>query len=580
MKYVLGYLKPYLNKIYLGLTVKSGATIVELFLPFLLAHVIDNVIPLANVGFVIVYGLLMLATAFGAYIGNIIANRIAARVSTDAIKDLRDASYTKILSFSNKTVDHFTIPSLISRMTSDTYHVYRMFNVIQRIGIRAPILLFGSLLMMLFIDTFLALILIGLLPFISMAVYFVSKRGIPYYDRLQKALDVMVRVVRENIAGIRIIKSLAKEDNEKDKYAAINQNVSYREKKAGLIVATLNPIMNLLLNLGLVVIMYVGAQRVILGASQTGSILAFLSYFTLILNSFLALNRIFLLMSRAGASASRITMILETDDHLELIEPSKSLSDYHIEFDQVNFSYNQKSYDLKNISFKIKHNTSFGIIGATGSGKTTIAQLLMRMYEIDQGSILINGQDIRSMDEQTLRKRFGVVFQNDALFSFSVFDNIAFGRHIDYESVVEAAHFAQANDFIEQLSHQYDEKVLRQGANFSGGQKQRMLIARALAQHPEIIILDDASSALDYQTDAKLRQAIKNSFHATAIMITQRVSSVMHADQILVLDHGEMVGLGTHSQLAKTCAPYQELMALQLGGDDYDYSTRTSESHG
>ncbi len=579
MKHVLGYLKPYLNKIYFGLAIKSGATIVELFLPFLLAYVIDVVIPLKDVGLVVIYGFLMLATALGAYVGNILANRLAARVSTDAIKDLRDEAYIKILSFSNRTVDEFTIPSLISRMTSDTYHVYRMFNVIQRIGIRAPILLLGSLLMMLFIDTFLALILIGLLPFISLAIYFVSKRGIPYYDRLQNALDVMVRIVRENISGIRIIKSLAKEDNEKDKYAQINQEVSYREKKAGLIVATLNPIMNLLLNLGLVLIMYVGAQRVILGVSQTGSILAFLSYFTLILNSFLALNRIFLLMSRAGASATRISKILETDDHLVLLEPSKSTSDYHIEFNQVNFSYNKTAYDLQDISFKIKHNTTFGIIGATGSGKSTIAQLLMRMYEIDEGSILINGQDIRSLEEQSLRQRFGVVFQNDALFSFSVFDNIAFGRHLDFESVVEAAEFAQAKDFIEQLSHQYDEKVLRQGANFSGGQKQRMLIARALAHHPEIIILDDASSSLDYQTDAQLRHAIKESFHATAIMITQRVSSVMHADQILVLDQGKMVGLGTHEQLATTCEPYQELMALQLGGDDIDYAKRPSECY-
>ena len=580
MKHVLSYLKPYLNRIYFGLAIKSGSTIIELFLPFLLAYVIDVVIPLKNVGLVVVYGFLMLATALGAYVGNILANRLAARVSTDAIKDLRDEAYIKILSFSNHTVDEFTIPSLISRMTSDTYHVYRMFNVIQRIGIRAPILLMGSLLMMLFIDTFLALILIGLLPFISLAIYFVSKRGIPYYDRLQNALDVMVRIVRENISGIRIIKSLAKEDNEKEKYEQINQEVSYREKKAGLIVATLNPIMNLLLNLGLVLIMYVGAQRVILGVSQTGSILAFLSYFTLILNSFLALNRIFLLMSRAGASATRISKILETDDHLVLLEPNKSTSDYHIEFNKVSFSYNKTAYDLQDISFKIKHNTTFGIIGATGSGKSTIAQLLMRMYEIDEGSILINGQDIRSLDEQSLRQRFGVVFQNDALFSFSVFENIAFGRHLDFESVVEAAEFAQANDFIEQLSHQYDEKVLRQGANFSGGQKQRMLIARALAQHPEIIILDDASSSLDYQTDAQLRQAIRESFHATAIMITQRVSSVMHADQILVLDQGRIVGLGTHEQLATSCEPYQELMVLQLGGDDHDYEKRTSECHG
>lgn len=567
MKKILRYLLPYKNSIIIGLSIKSFATIIELFLPFLLAKVIDDIIPLKRLDLVILYGVLMLLTALGAFVTNIISNRMAARISTNAIKDLRDDGYSKILSFSNKTVDEFTIPSLISRMTSDTYHVYRMFNVIQRIGIRAPILLIGSLFMMFLIDPNLAVVLIGILPVITIVVVTVSRRGVPYYDRLQTALDTMIRVVRENISGIRIIKSFAKEDDEKTRYHAINKDVSTKEKRAGLIVATLDPIMNLVLNLGLVLILYVGAQRVMSGVSQTGSILAFLSYFTLILNSFLALNRIFLLMSRAGASASRLSVILKTHDTVPLLEKKLVQSDYHIEFNNVSFSYNHTSYDIENISFKVKHNTTLGIIGATGSGKTTIAQLLMRMYEINQGEILINGQDIRSMDETSLRKRFGVVFQNDALFSYSVKENIAFGRQLNFDNIVEAAEFAQAHDFINELTDQYDEHVLRAGANFSGGQKQRMLIARALAEHPEIIILDDASSALDYKTDALLRQAIKESFHSTLIMITQRVSSIMHADQILMLDHGKVVGLGTHQELAKTCLPYQELMALQLGGD-------------
>lgn len=570
MKKILNYLSPYKNKIALGLSIKGFATIIELLLPFLLAKVIDDIIPLEQLNLVVVYGVLMLFTALGAFVTNIIANRMAARISTDAIRDLRDDAYSKILSFSNKTVDEFTIPSLISRMTSDTYHVYRMFNVIQRIGIRAPILLIGSLLLMFFIDASLALVLVGIMPIILLVIVFVSRRGVPFYDQLQTTLDTMVRIVRENISGIRIIKSFAKEDSEKERFQTINEEVSEKEKKAGLIVATLNPIMNLILNLGLLLILYVGANRVLAGVSQTGSIIAFLSYFTLILHSFLAMNRIFRLMSRAGASASRLSMVLETHDEIPLMESSLVKSDYHIEFNDVSFSYNGTSNDVSNISFKVKHNTTLGIIGATGSGKTTIAQLLMRMYEINQGEILINGQDIRSLDETSLRKRFGVVFQNDALFSYSVKENIAFGRELNFDNIVEAAEFAQAHDFINQLTDQYDEHVLRAGANFSGGQKQRMLIARALAENPEIIILDDASSALDYQTDAQLRQAIKESFHSTTIMITQRVSSVMHADQIVMLDHGKVVGLGTHDELAMTCEPYQELIALQLGGENHE----------
>jgi len=487
--------------------VKSGATIMELFLPWLLAYVIDTIIPTKNVSMVFLFGFYMLISSILALYGNITANRLAARISSDAIENLRNDSYAKIMSFSNRSVDQFTIPSLISRMTSDTYHIYRMFNVIQRIGIRAPILLLGSIVMMLFIDPFLAFVLIGLLPVIMIVVLYISKVSIPFYDRLQNSLDQLIRVVRENITGIRIIKALAKESFEKDKFEKVNEDVSKREKTAGYIIASLNPLMNLILNLGLVLIVYIGAYRVIEGLSKSGSIIAFLSYFGLILNSFLAINRIFLLFS-----------------------------------------------------------STFGIIGSTGSGKSTIAQLLLRFYEIDQGEILIDGQDIRSFELNDLRRKFGVVFQQDVLFSFSVKENIKFGREMDLETIMDAANLAQARSFVEQLSDKYDERVLRQGANFSGGQKQRMLIARALANHPEIIILDDASSALDYKTDSELRAAIKKNINATTILITQRISTVLNADCILVIEDGKMVGLGTHKELAESCTLYQELIQLQLGG--------------
>jgi len=565
MNKILKYLKPYTKKIVFGLTVKSIATIMELFLPWLLAYVIDSIIPTKQISLVFLYGLYMLISSILALYGNITANRLAAKISSDAIENLRNDSYEKIMSFSNRSADKFTIPSLISRMTSDTYHIYRMFNVIQRIGIRAPILLMGSIVMMLFIDTFLAFVLIALLPVILFVVILISKVSIPFYDRLQNSLDQLIRVVRENITGIRIIKALAKEDFEKDKFNQVNQDVSKREKTAGYIIALLNPLMNLILNMGLVVIVYIGAYRVIEGLSKSGSIIAFLSYFGLILNSFLAINRIFLLFSRANASANRINEILEQDDTLVLYEKTINKIEDHIQFNQVNFSYNQTKNDIDNISFKIKRHSTFGIIGSTGSGKSTIAQLLLRFYEIDSGEILIDGQDIRSFDVNELRRKFGVVFQQDVLFSLSVKENIQFGRNMDFDDVIDAVDLAQAKNFIEQLSDKYDEKVLRQGANFSGGQKQRMLIARALANNPDIIILDDASSALDYKTDADLRSAIKNHTNATTILIAQRISTVINADCILVIEDGKMVGLGTHNELAQTCDLYKELIQLQLG---------------
>ncbi len=566
MKKILRYLKPYLKQIFVGLSIKSSATIMELFLPWLLAYVIDKVIPTKNITTVVIFGLLMFISSLLALLGNITANRMAARISSDAIENLRNDSYAKILSFSNRTVDQFTIPSLISRMTSDTYHIYRMFNVIQRIGIRAPILLLGSIVMMLFIDPFLAFVLIALLPVITVVVILISKVSIPFYDRLQSSLDQLIRVVRENITGIRVIKALAKESFEKDKFEKVNRDVSKKEKTAGYIIASLNPLMNLILNLGLVLIVYIGASRVMQGLSKSGSIIAYLSYFSLILNSFLAINRIFLLFSRANASANRIMDILEKNDYVELLEQTPVETENHIEFRNVHFSYNQTKNDIDNLSFSIKRNSTFGIIGSTGSGKSTIAQLLLRFYEIDEGQILISGQDIRSYDLNELRRKFGVVFQQDVLFSFSVKENIQFGRNMDLEAITEASELAQARSFIEQLNDRYDERVLRQGANFSGGQKQRMLIARALANHPEIIVLDDASSALDYKTDAELRAAIKEHINATTILITQRVSTVLNADCILVIEDGKMVGLGTHEELAQNCELYKELIQLQLGG--------------
>lgn len=568
MKKILGYLEPYKKLILKGLSVKSFATIMELFLPWLLAYMIDFIIPTKSIPKVLLYGALMLGSSLLALGGNVLANRMAARISSDAIRDLRDDAYKHIMTFSNRSVDRFTIPSLISRMTTDTYHIYRMFNVIQRIGIRAPILLLGSIVMMLFIDTYLAFVLIALLPIITWVIIWISRKGIPFYNRLQTSLDQLIRVVRENITGIRIIKALAKEDYEQTKFDGVNEDVSRKERTAGYVIASLNPLMNLILNGGLVLILGIGAYRVTEGLSKSGSILAFLTYFGLILNSFLAINRIFLLFSRSNASSERIAMILDEKEEVVLVESEISDEACFIEFKNVSFSYNQTKADLENISFAIKRGSTFGIIGSTGSGKSTIGQLLLRFYEIDEGSIWVGGRDIRSYDVHALRRKIGVVFQQDALFSTSVKENIQFGRDVELNMVQEAAEMAQARPFIEQLQDQYEAKVLRSGANFSGGQRQRMLIARALADRPEIIILDDAASALDYQTDAKLRQAIKQHTHATTILIAQRISTVLHADQILVLEEGQVVGLGSHQELAQTCPLYKELMALQLGGSE------------
>jgi ATP-binding cassette subfamily B protein len=422
---------------------------------------------------------------------------------------------------------------------------------------------------MIMIDLNLALVLIALMPLIIAVIYFISKRGVPYYSQLQKELDSLIRIVRENIAGIRVIKALAKEKDEQIKFEQVNLAVSKKERSAGYVVSMLNPMMNLLLNMGLITILYFGAIRVSQGLSQIGSIIAFLTYFTLILMSFLALNRIFLMYSRANASAIRIVEILDREDAFEVIDAESIVTDKHIEFRNVDFSYNKTKNHLEDISFQIKRSQTFGIIGSTGSGKSTIAQLLLRFYDVDAGQILINGKDIKSYDIKQLRTMFGVVLQNDVLFSSTVSDNIRFGRNVEDESLMDAADMAQATEFIDKLKDKYQQEVLRGGANFSGGQRQRMLIARALADHPEIVIFDDASSALDYKTDATLRNRLRKSGVSTVILIAQRVSTVLNADNILVLEEGRIVGLGTHEELIRKCDVYRELVELQLGGREY-----------
>lgn len=566
MNQILSYLKPYKTKLIIGLIVKSTATFSELMLPVVLAHVLDYVVPTKQLGTIIWYGVLMIVFSIVGYAGNIYANRHAAKVSTLAIQNVRNDAYEKILYFTNKSTDYFKLPSLISRMTTDTYHIYRLFNVVQRIGIRAPIILLGSLILMMSLDMYLAFVLISLLPVISVVIFFISKASVPFYDRLQESLDNMIRIVRERISGIRVVKAQSMEAEEKETFKLMNIEVSKKEQLAGTLVSALNPTMNLIVNLGLVFIIYLGSQRVSKGLSTTGNIIAFLSYFTLILQAFMAINRIFMLFSKAAASSFRVVEILNRDNTIEFVPPVTENEMFQIEFEHVYFSYSDdEKLHLRDISFQIKPGETFGIIGSTGSGKSTIAQLLLRFYDASSGEIRICGRSIKSFSLPELRNMFGVVFQNDALFTDTVENNIRFGRDVQFENIMDAASRAQASEFIDDLGSGYEEKVLRGGANFSGGQRQRMLIARALASDPDILILDDASSALDYKTDASMRQTLKH-LNTTTIYIAQRISTVMQANQILVLDEGSVVGLGTHEELLASCITYQELYEIQMGG--------------
>lgn len=549
----------------------------DLFIPWILAYVIDSVIPVGSLRLIFAWGGVMLVCSILAVSFNIIANRMASRVASDATQIIRHDLFAKTMYLSARQTDAFTKPSLISRLTTDTYNVNQMIGRVQRLGVRAPILLVGGVLFTMSLDPVLSSVLLLVMPVLAVVMVVVSRKGMPLYRKLQSSVDSFVCLVREDIAGIRVIKALSKMDYEKEKFDRINKMVVTCERNAEKTMAVLNPSMNMLLNLGLVGVIIVGAFRVNAGTSEVGKILAFMTYFTIILNAMMSISRMFVIINKAVASAARIDQVLSCEDDLALLgdrtgqeaektETVEADAEKEIVFDHVTFSYNKKEPNLKDISFTVRKGEMLGIIGSTGSGKTTLASLLMRFMDVDEGRVLIGGRDVRSFEKEELRSRFGVVFQNDTIFEDTIYENVRMGRQLGREEIVQALSYAQAEEFTQEKERSEGGMLDIRGANLSGGQKQRVLIARALAARPEILILDDSSSALDYRTDAMLRRQLKENFSGTTtILIAQRISSVMHADHILVLEDGEMIGYGTHEELLMGCAVYREISRSQTG---------------
>lgn len=568
------YLKPYYLRMAVGFLIKFTGTLMDLFLPWTLAYMIDTVIPANQRPEIFLWGFFMIFCSVLAVVFSVAANRMASRVASSAIETIRGDLFEKVSRLSNTEIDRFTRPSLISRLTSDTYNVHQMLGRVQRLGVRAPILLIGGITMTMALDPVLACILLAVLPLLTLVVVVVSKKTIPMFSVLQDRVDRFVRLIREDIAGIRVIKALSKESYERERFDQANREVVDWERKATVTTSITNPVMNVLLNLGLVAVILTGAFRVNQGTSEVGKILAFMTYFTIILNALMSISRLFIMISKAAASVARIVTVLEADQEMVLQEletdeeaamAEAEADSVHVEFDHVSFSYNKVENNLENISFRLKRGETLGIIGATGAGKTTIVNLLMRFYDADQGTVRIDGKDVRTMGLHELRKRFGAVFQNDTIFEDTIMENINMGRDLSEEAVMEAVLYGRASEFVAEkggISEQLDIK----GANLSGGQKQRILIARALAARPDILILDDSSSALDYKTDAALRKELREHFaETTCVIIAQRISSIMNSDHIMVLEDGQMIGYGTHRELMETCEIYREIGKSQMG---------------
>ena len=610
----------------LAIFAKLCGTLAELLLPYILEHIIDDVVPLGQLMPVFVWGGAMFAAAVITRALNVAANRLAIRNAHRVSYEIRQSLFEKTINLSGAEFDRFGLPSLISRMTSDSYNVQSAVQQLQSLCVRAPIMLIGGVIVSLLMDVQLAMILVVMLPILIAVILFVSAKGIPLYTAVQQKLDVIVRIMRENITGIRVVKALSKENYEVRRFAGANDEMTRQDIAAATVMAIPGPLMQLCLNIGLTLVVLIGAGRVNSGAIKPGVILAFLTYFNMISMGVMGLSRIFMTLSKASASADRIEAVLESagEEGLRKEDSDESREDSPEEmpaerkaehqeaficFDHVSFSYqgaedpsgkegaakkrsgdkkgaakseeadalrrtqNRDSFAgeerekaLEDISFEIRKGESLGIIGPTGCGKTTIISLLMHFYDPDEGRITVGGRDVRSYEKDELRSRFGTVFQNDMIFQDTLRENINFGRDLSEEALQAAAEDAMASEFIGRLKDGMDHPMAIKGANVSGGQKQRILVARALAADPEILVLDDSSSALDYRTDAKMRRAIREHHpDTTVIMIAQRISSVMGLNHILVLDNGKCIGYGSHEELLKTCESYRETYEIQMG---------------
>ena len=588
MRFLWKYLRQYVPRISGVMGIKMSGTALELMIPYVMEHLIDHVVPTREIHSVLLWGAAMIALALCVRFLNVNANRLSVKTAKEATWQIRRDLFHAAVNMSGSQMDEVGLPSLISRMTSDSYNVQSFIQSMQTIGIRAPIMLIGGICVTLSMDAGLASILCIMAPVMIVLVVFISMKGIPLYKKVQEGMDQIVRVMRENITGIRVVKALSREPHERERFREANTETARRDIRAGMIMSLPVPVVTLFLNVGLTLVVLIGARRVNAGQTEPGVILAFLTYFNMILMGVMGLNRIFMMMSKANASAGRIGEVTGTETQLQPIpeeQAAQTSSVDYIVFDHVSFSYDSEKGSignraeafagstrqkcLDNVSFSIPRGGSLGIIGATGSGKTSIINLMMRFYDPQEGHVFIGGRDVRTYRADELHRLFGAVFQNDVIFADTIRENIIFGRDIEDDAVNIALRDAMALEFVDAYDDGTSHRAVIHGANFSGGQKQRLLIARALAANADILVMDDSSSALDYKTDAMLRRAIRENHNgATTIVVAQRISSIMSLDRIIVLDEGRMIGYGTHEELLRECAVYREIHETQMGEVD------------
>ncbi|MDF2649712.1 MAG: multidrug transporter ATP-binding protein [Paenibacillus sp.] len=565
-------LKPYKASVVAIITLMLLQSLAQLYLPTLLADIVDVGVVKGDIPYILRFGAYMLLVAMGAMVCVIIASYLLARTATGFGRDLRRTLFTHVESFSLHEFDKLGTSSLITRTTNDIAQVQQVI-VMMRMFIGAPTMLVGGVIMATYKDAHLAIVLISIIPILALAIVGIMRKGLPLFKALQLKIDGINLVLRENLTGIRVIRAFNRSEHEKRKFEKANLDYTQTAVKVNVIMSTMMPIMMLVFNLGVVVILWYGGVRIDANQMQIGDLMAFIQYAMQIMFSMFMMTMIFMMIPRASASAVRINEVLALQSNILSAEMAKSLDSNQaaVEFKHVSFSYpGAEQPAIRDVTFRAESGEVTAIIGGTGSGKTTILHLLLRFYDIESGSIIIDGDPLPTLKLESLREQIGYVPQKAALFSGTVADNIRFGQEMATEEEIQhAATTAQAADFIAEMKEGYQAVLAQGGTNLSGGQKQRLAIARALVRKPNIYVFDDSFSALDFKTDAKLRAALKaETEQSTMIIVAQRVSTIMDANRIIVMEDGQIAGIGTHSDLMKTCAVYKEIVASQLSEEE------------
>ncbi|MBQ9996942.1 MAG: ABC transporter ATP-binding protein [Clostridia bacterium] len=568
MKNLFKYLKSYTLEAILGPLFKLLEAMFELFVPLVVADIIDHGIADGDKSYIIGRSLILVALGVIGLVCSLTAQYFAARAAVGSSCSIRRALYEHIQKLSFSDIDRAGIPTLITRLTGDINQVQSGINLALRLLLRSPFVVFGAMVMAFTLDAEAALIFLIVIAILSVVVFGIILGSVPAYKRVQSELDALTGTTRESLSGARVIRAFGMEDSESETFETHNTALKQRQLFAGRISALMNPMTFVILNLGIIVLLQAGGNQVMAGALLTGEVVALYNYMTQILVELIKFANLIISITKAITCMQRIDAVIRTEPEMTFPEtaPAETASAPAIEFRSVSVQYTEGSDPaLSNVSFKVERGQTLGIIGGTGCGKSTLVSLIPRFYDVSEGEVLVNGVNVRDYPADTLRDKVGYVLQKALLFKGSIRSNLLYGRSGATDAdMTEAVAFAQGSDVLAAKENGLDSMVEQGGRNFSGGQRQRLTIARALVRKPEILILDDSASALDFATDAALRRTIRSlPERPTTLIVSQRTSSIMDADQIIVLDDGRVVGTGRHDDLLETCAVYREIYESQ-----------------